>query len=202
MKTINIIEENTVAQKPKKERRDRMSKNYEAKELKYEYPNYDGEYRFVIYTPLTEEELLERFSDELKKYEPYFIASGEVFKEYVLITRAEDRRRKKKVKHETIFGYEDAVSECINAELQDGETVPSEIVVTLYEAKERQEKYNLMRKAFCVLTPTQERRIIARFYDGKSARTIADEEGVNYSKVYKSIEAALKKMKEFMESVE
>jgi len=193
-------EENTVPQKTKKQKR--LYKSYEAKALKYEYRNYDGEYRFVIYTPLTEEELLEKFSDELKKYEPYCIASGEVFKEYVSLTQREDRVRKNKINNETIWGYEDAVSECINAELQDEENVPSEIVVTLYEAKERLEKYKLVRKAFCVLTPTQERRIIARFYEGKSARTIAEEEGVNYSKVYKSIEAALKKMKNFIESVE
>ena len=63
MMIINV-EENAITQE--KKRQDRMTKSYEAKELKYEYSNYDGEYRFVIYTPLTKEELLD-LNEKLNK---------------------------------------------------------------------------------------------------------------------------------------
>lgn len=43
------------------------------------------------------------------------------------------------------------------------------------------------------LTETQRRRVIYRYYDGKTLEEIAKLENAGYSSVYESIEAALKK---------
>lgn len=47
------------------------------------------------------------------------------------------------------------------------------------------------------LTETQRRRVIYRYYDGKTLEEIARLENAGYSSVYESIEAALKKIKIF-----
>jgi len=47
------------------------------------------------------------------------------------------------------------------------------------------------------LTETQRRRIIYRYFDGKTLEEIARLENVGYSSIYESIEAALKKIKIF-----
>lgn len=181
---------------PKKKRENRLLKDYEAVCLKYEYPDYEGEYRYVIYTPMTKEKLIEKHSKALKKYEPYFVVAGELFREYVLLTRAEDRQHKEKIKHEAPFNYED--EKCTRAETQEEENT-SEVVIAMQEKQQRIEDYKAVVEALEILTATQKRRVIARFYHAKSSRTIAAEEGVNYSKVDNSINAALKKMKKHLE---
>ena len=179
-----------------KKRENRLLKDYEAVCLKYEYPGYEGEYRYAIYTPLAKEKLIEKYSKALKKYEPYIIVEGELFSEYVLLTRAEDRRHKKKVKHEAPFNYED--EKCTRAETQEEENA-SEVVIAMQEEQQRIKDYEAVVEALEILTPIQKRRVIAHFYHAKSSRTIAAEEGVNYSKVDNSINAALKKMKRHLE---
>jgi RNA polymerase sigma factor (sigma-70 family) len=50
---------------------------------------------------------------------------------------------------------------------------------------------------FSCLTETQKRRFVAHYIDGKTFRAIASEEGVNHTKIQKSIEQARKKLKKF-----
>ena len=50
---------------------------------------------------------------------------------------------------------------------------------------------------FNCLTETQKRRFVAHYIDGKTFRAIANEEGVNHTKIQKSIEQARKKLKKF-----
>ena len=49
------------------------------------------------------------------------------------------------------------------------------------------------------LTETQRRRVIYRYYDGKTLEEIARLENAGYSSIYESIEAALKKIKIFFQ---
>ncbi len=56
---------------------------------------------------------------------------------------------------------------------------------------------NKILEMFSCLTETQKRRFIAHYIDGKSFRAIASEEGVNHTKIQKSIEQARKKLKKF-----
>jgi RNA polymerase sigma factor (sigma-70 family) len=47
------------------------------------------------------------------------------------------------------------------------------------------------------LPETQKRRFVAHYIDEKTFRAIASEEGVNHTKIQKSIEQARKKLKKF-----
>ncbi|SKC77483.1 sigma factor-like helix-turn-helix DNA-binding protein [Maledivibacter halophilus] len=52
-------------------------------------------------------------------------------------------------------------------------------------------------QAFSCLTETQKRRFIAHCIDGMTYREIAAKEGVNHTKIQKSVEQARKKIKNF-----
>lgn len=56
-----------------------------------------------------------------------------------------------------------------------------------------------MEEAMTTLTPTQARRIRARFMDRKKIREIAADEGTSASRVSESIRAAIKKLKKYFD---
>lgn len=62
----------------------------------------------------------------------------------------------------------------------------------------RNEEEQALRKAIQQLKPIQKERLIKYYFEGKSSRQIANEEGVNYSKVEKSINVALENLKKFL----
>ena len=163
--------------------------SYVAVPLKYEYKNYSGEYRYCIYTQLTEEEPKKLHGAEIEKYEPYLIMSWEQYEVRADFIRNEDKFKKRNSRSEGLYGYEDGKTECIHSELRETDVL--EQVVSNFEV-------NRLMEALEKLTPTQKRRVIARFFEKKSSRTIAAEEGVNYSKVDNSINAALKKLKNLL----
>lgn len=160
-------------------------KHFVAVQLRYEYWDYIDEYRYCIYTRLPKEVFLKKYGEEAKRYEPYILLDWECYKARVDFVRNEWKFEKRRQRNESLYAYEDGETERYNPRLMTGDTCEKLLVILdnrrLMEALEQ-------------LTPTQKRRIMAHYFEGKSSRVIAKEEGVNYSKVDKSIKAALKKL--------
>ncbi|WDV44048.1 sigma factor-like helix-turn-helix DNA-binding protein [Clostridiaceae bacterium M8S5] len=57
-------------------------------------------------------------------------------------------------------------------------------------------------KALSMLTIKQRRRIIMKYYDNKSVRRIAKEEGIHFTKVHKSIRKAERKITKFIKNLD
>lgn len=168
-------------------------KDYTAYKMKDEYGStYQGEYKYCIYTrKMTGEELMEKHGKELEKYRPYLIVAGHDFYEaHADLLRNDENYENWQLKHGDMYGFSEGKSEIYHPELINPD-VMNEIIFMEYCDK--------LKVAMEQLTPIQSQRIIAHFYDRKSSRTIAEEEGVNYSKVDKSIKAALEKLRKFFE---
>ena len=155
--------------------------------LKYEYEGYTGSERWAIITELAEEEIWIKYPDVIRRYNPHILLSisqGDVIREY---QRNEAKHRMRMLRNGHAFDVNDGEFEEHHPEF----AVVEDVVEQLYWQQEKQR----IRKAIDSLTDIQKRRIIAYFFEGKTSREIAAEEGVNYSKVEKSINLALKKLK-------
>ena len=155
--------------------------------LKYEYEGYTGSEKWAIITELTEEEIWIKYPDVIRKYNPHILLSisqGDVIRKY---QRNEAKHRMRMMRCGHAFDINDGEFEEHHPEF----AVVEDVVEQLYLQEEKQR----IRKAIETLTDIQKRRILAYFFDGKTSREIAAEEGVNYSKVEKSINLALKKIK-------
>jgi len=62
----------------------------------------------------------------------------------------------------------------------------------------KRESLRLLKDAMERLTPIQRRRLAAYYFEGKSYRAIAAEEGVYVSIVQRTVEAAVKKLRKNM----
>ena len=158
--------------------------------LQYEYSGYTGTEKWAIVTELSENELKSKYPDVIRRYTPFVllsVAQGKVITEY---QNVEAKERMRKLSYGHPFDINDGEFEEHHPEL----FVEDDTVEQLCLEEEKQ----YIKKAIDKLTGIQKRRIVAYYFEDKSIREIATAEGVNFSKVDRSINLALKKLKFFL----
>mgnify|MGYP004553283965 FL=1 len=167
-------------------------------DLSLEYPGYTGKENFAIASDLSEEEIWDKYSNIVVNVSPFILLSkehGEVIRDY---HREQERLIKNDKRHLDIYGYKEGRSEKYRDDAIYGYVDPLQKYLTEEFKKDIEQR---VHKALATLKPIQRRRLIKALIDKKSSREIAKEEGVNYSTVDKSINAAIKNFIENYESL-
>ncbi len=157
--------------------------------LKYEYPGYKGNTQWAIITDLSENELLYKYSNEIKPFSPFIripLSQGEVFNEF---HRNEDKFQKRNKNNGHIFDLVDGEFEIHHKELAINDLEDRMIL-----------NFELSKLQFAInrLNPIPKQRLLKYYFMDKTIRQIAKEEGVNISAVNKSILSALENLKKFL----
>lgn len=166
--------------------------------LKYEYEGYIGEEQWAIISVLTEKELLEKYPDIVKRYMPFVLlstAQGEAVYEF---RRNESKFYKRSLNNEDAFGYDDELIGIFHSEVIVPDFIEQQITEE-YEENRCQMKMKLLDKALSSLTEKQYNYLISRYVANKSAREIAEAEGVSHQAIEKHLNAAVKKVKKIFE---
>ena len=100
----------------------------------------------------------------------------------------EEKYDKRRRRHEDTYGYEDGISEIFHQEITYDD---------LFEKLIAKENHRLLVRALDTLTTVQKRRLYCYFVEEKSTHEIAREEGTSHSKVVKSLNQSIKKLKKF-----
>ena len=164
-------------------------KDYIVIDLRYEYPNYIGKESWAIITDMTEAELVNKYPDKIKKYVPYIILPTTFFDARNDYLKNENKHRMRQTRNVDVWGYDEELVFNNHPELIENslETDVDKII----------DAQNL-RKAISNLKPKQRERLIKYFFYGISTRRIAEQEGISYSAVDKTIAGALKKLRKFL----
>ena len=173
--------------------------------LRYEYTNYTGEEKWAVVTELTKKELRKKYPDIVKRYTPFVLlsmAQGEVINES---DRNDDKYEKRAKRTLDVYGYEDDISEQFHRELitpfADPFEQAEEEQLKIEKEQLRRMEIAKVRKVLEMMKPIQKERLCKVVLLGLSSRKIAQEEGVNYSAVDKSIAAAIKNFKKYYENL-
>ena len=173
--------------------------------LRYEYTNYTGKEKWAVVTELTEKELRKKYPDIIKRYTPFVLlsmAQGEVINE---ADRNDDKYEKRAKRTLDVYGYEDDISEQFHRELITPFADPFEQAeeerLEIEKEQLRRMEIAKVRKVLAMMKPIQKERLCKVVLLGLSSRKIAQEEGVNYSAVDKSIAAAIKNFKKYYENL-
>ena len=173
--------------------------------LRYEYTNYIGKEKWAVVTELTEKELRKKYPDIIKRYTPFVLlsmAQGEVINES---DRNDDKYEKRAKRTLDVYGYEDDISEQFHRELitpfADSFEQAEEEQLEIEKEQLRRMEIAKVRKVLEMMKPIQKERLCKVVLLGLSSRKIAQEEGVNYSAVDKSIAAAIKNFKKYYENL-
>ena len=172
--------------------------------LRYEYTNYTGKEKWAVVTELTEKKLRKKYPDIIKRYTPFVLlsmAQGEVINES---DRNDDKYEKRAKRTLDVYGYEDDISEQFHRELitpfADPFEQAEEEQLEIEKEQLRRMEIAKVRKVLEMMKPIQKERLCKVVLMGLSSRKIAQEEGVNYSAVDKSISAAIKNFKKYYEN--
>jgi chromatin SPT2 len=173
--------------------------------LRYEYTNYTGKEKWAVVTELTEKKLRKKYPDIIKRYTPFVLlsmAQGEVINES---DRNDDKYEKRAKRTLDVYGYEDDISEQFHRELitpfADPFEQAEEEQLEIEKEQLRRMEIAKVRKVLEMMKPIQKERLCKVVLLGLSSRKIAQEEGVNYSAVDKSIAAAIKNFKKYYENL-
>ena len=173
--------------------------------LRYEHTNYTGKEKWAVVTELTEKELRKKYPDIVKRYTPFVLlsmAQGEVINES---DRNDDKYEKRAKRTLDVYGYEDDISEQFHRELitpfADPFEQAEEEQLKIEKEQLRRMEIAKVRKVLEMMKPIQKERLCKVVLMGLSSRKIAQEEGVNYSAVDKSIAAAIKNFKKYYENL-
>ena len=157
-------------------------------DLNYEYPKYTGEEKWAIISDLTEEDIMRKYAELIQPYSPFLLLNssfGEVRKDYI---RNEKKHQMRAIRSIHIFDVD-----------EEFEEHHPEVATQSYEDEyEYQEEIERLHQAIQKLKPIQKERIIKFFFEDKSMRQIAEEEGINHSAVSKSIASAIENLKKFL----
>lgn len=168
--------------------KEQFAKECEVIELRYEYgKDYTGTEKYGIITNLSEKELMEKYKVILDEMTPYILLPPKF-----AIIRRDYRRNEKKFEMRYLRGnyypiddeFDEHHPEITNSD-PETEFLCRERKIKLYSAIQR-------------LKPPQKERLVQAFIYGMSSREIAENEGVNYSTVDKSIKCAINNLKKFL----
>ena len=132
---------------------------------------------------------LKSISPLLSGYFPFIVLSpafGEVRDEF---RRNEKKHRMRAIRSVDSYNFEDG-----NIELHHPELISNDFERQFFKRIEERALHN----AIALLKPIQKERLIKYYFEGKSTRQIAKDEGVSHQIVSKSISAALNNLKNFL----
>lgn len=157
----------------------------------YEYPGYVGNVHYGIITALNEKELKDKYAEKLKGYEPYIVLDNSYNEARTAFIRNEKKHQMRAKRSIDCFNLEDGEVERFHPELI-GESVEDIFIQKLV--------CDTLHDAIDQLSEPQKRRIVKHFFLNQSIRSIAEEEQVDHTSVYGSIECGLKNIKKIFEN--
>lgn len=156
--------------------------------LKYEYEEYSGKEQWAVISELTEEEILEKYKPLVQEYIPFLVLPpiyGEVRQQF---RRNENKHYMRMVRGHIYSLEEDLEEHHLEAAVED-------CAAQVFAKEQSRELW----KAINSLNEIQRKRLIAYYFEGKTYREIADEEGVDHKAVVRSVAIALKNLRIFLE---
>ena len=122
--------------------------------------------------------------------------SDEVGEAFLLDKRAEAARERKMYRYKAFYSL-DCDDGIENAAIGWAQPSPEDYIVQKEEQAEHAELIRRLYEALSTLTPTQARRVHARYMLGMKVKDIAAMEGITPSQAGKSIYAALRRLRRY-----
>ncbi len=171
-------------------REEMFAKECKVFDLRQEYPGFDGEVYWAIATSYSKAELYAFYAEFIMPCEPFMLLSAEEGEAMTEYNKNQHKHDVRQTRNGIVFEFSDGETEMYHPELVNDD---------LLEEVVRHEENRQLWSAINELKEPQKRRIIKKYFGGKSERQIAIEEDVGYAAVFQSVAAGIKNIKKFLE---
>ena len=144
---------------------------------------------------------LKKYYYPLIKENTFIEVSDEVAEGLLELHRYEDRARHKRYYHNAYYTL-DAKDGIENCALDWKQPSPEELMLEKEEEEYQALMLKRMQDSFAVLTPTQAKRMRARYFDKRKLNDIAADDGVHKACVHESLKDGLEKLKKHFDKNE
>lgn len=169
--------------------------------LHCEYEGYTGDEKYAIITDLTENQLNERYGQEINRYRPFVILTREMGEAMREFDRNNEKFAKREAREESVFitcsEEEEALLESLS--VRDEQTILQEENEAEYAREHIRE---LSSKALESLTPLQREYLVRHILDGISIKELARESGKSRYTVLRTFHRGLKNYIRAIEDME
>lgn len=146
---------------------------------------------FAVVTDLNEDDIKKAYSEELSAYTPYIVI-GTYYLDVVRdFERIDDKYQKRTKRSGLIFDLDVMLSLSFTE---------SQVPDCLSELEQKETDRDMQRRLYSALrqlTELQRKRLFEKYWNKKSNRTIAEQEGKDIKTINESINSAIKKIKKF-----
>ena len=166
------------------------TEDYIVVDLKKEYIDPVGGIQYVIISEISEQELLKRFGDEIKKYSPYVVADDD----YLRFLNSDYQHQRAEAYRDSEYRTPYSIGEKTNVG-----RVLFHNNMSLEEMVELKEQYEKIISIIDRLPQQEQKRRIKKYLlDDKTQDEIALEEGVDQAAVCRSINRAKENIKKML----
>lgn len=162
--------------------------------LAIEYSGYTGDIPYAVITDLTEDELNQRYGEELSVYRPFVILSRAMG-----LAIKEQQRNEEKYKKRTSRGEVDYEAMLYSISVDDEQTIRERETA---ESETREHVIEISRKAFMTLTPLQRKYVVRHYLDGLTIEEIAAETGKHVNTIWMTCNRGKNKYKRAVAALE
>ena len=106
-----------------------------------------------------------------------------------------ERRQEKKMLYHKVFSMD--TNDWTQLHISVYAQSPEDVLLQVEERADQERNLSRMNEAFSRLTPTQARRIRARYMDGKKLREIGESEGTGESEAGHSVRSGIRRMRRY-----
>ena len=154
--------------------------------------------KYAVASRLEEEKLRKERAKELLEYEPFIYLNYELAEPMLESNRNTWRWNKRNLRSGNYIGYVDGFTNGKNISDSDLVKDPADILIEREEKQERERVNEKLKRACDGLNEKQRGRIDRRFYDEKSLKEIAREDGVRVSTIEDALSRALAALRKSM----
>lgn len=160
--------------------------------------------KYAVASRYSRERLEELYTENLKKFSPFIYLTEEEYAPIRVANNNDSKFHQREINCHVGYEYREEISEsghrCVSL-LSDPDPDPLTAIIEREDEALKRRQIAALPEAMAALTEKQRNRMIKYFYEEKTFRQIAEEEGTHVNSVFYSVRSGKEQIKKYLKNV-
>ena len=177
---------------------------FQAVNLITEYGQKLNGCKYAVASRYSKERLEELYAENLKKFSPFIYLTEDEYRPIRESNNNDSKFHQREINCHVGYEYREEISEsghrCVSL-LSDPDPDPLTAIIEREDEALKRRQIAALPEAMAALTEKQRNRMIKYFYEEKTFRQIAEEEGTHVNSVFYSVRSGKEQIKKYLKNV-